>query len=355
MVLTPRIHSKSPHQSLVLFKSTVQNNIPDKSLPLAKSMAATQSNALAELFTAILQNRQNNYSNAAALTVLVYDIFLTLGKEVTYIWGSRWSIPKTLYLFGRYYGVCYLSVLLAVGTNGNLTVELSCLLLVLRLRGFSPVYFYGQCDLRSSDPRFIFSRKKRVVLDLLWKGELLITTVALKRTSQHASVNPPGIPLPGCLSVRNTDFALVGWVPTLTVSACFFLLTVAKLSALLQDPDGKFRFSRLKEHQYVSPLISAFFLDGTFFFLLTFGIVLACAIIDLTVKGALAPAGTPWLIAAYSFSATRLILNMREVSARDMTIDSIPEVSSPIAFSSDNRRIRDRAGRLDSYTTYFGE
>jgi len=131
------------------------------------------SNMLAELLTAVLQNRQNNYSNAAALTLLVYDIFLTMGKEVTYIWGARWSIPKALYLFGRYYGVCYLTfvntlskmlsptrfalqcVTLRWNQSKSNRAVLPCLLLVLWLRGFSLVHLHGQCDLRSSDPRFV--------------------------------------------------------------------------------------------------------------------------------------------------------------------------------------------------------
>ncbi|KAJ7489374.1 hypothetical protein FB451DRAFT_1553204, partial [Mycena latifolia] len=171
-------------------------------------MSATDSNALTELFTAILQNRQNNYSNAAALTVLVYDIFLTLGDEVTYIWGARRSFPKTLYLFGRYYGVGYLTVLLSVGTNRNLTVTVC--------KGYFWYYGFGGSVLFTSMVNVIFvlrihalyNRGRKILVFLIFlftcelTGELLITTVALKRTSQHASVNPPGIPLPGCLSIR---------------------------------------------------------------------------------------------------------------------------------------------------------
>ncbi|KAJ7468960.1 hypothetical protein B0H11DRAFT_1920742 [Mycena galericulata] len=402
-------------------------------------MSTTDSKALAELLTAILQNRQNNYSNgkysqsshflhSAALTVLAYDILLTMDSEVTYIWGARWSIPKALYLFGRYYGVLYLTALLSVGTNRNLTVEsanfklwaipmLNPLLVPDRLvLHLVVVPTFGImalgvkfCSLPWSTS-FSFcgsmhcttEAKKRNGYEPTGEliGELLITSVALERTSKNAYVNPPGVPLPGCLSVRNTDFSLVAWVPALAVSgklsvcspsqdddhmfeAAFFLLTVAKLVNLLYDSDGKFKLSQMKEMRFLSPLISAFILDGTVFFLLL-AIVLACAVIDLTVKGALAPVGTPWLIATYSFSvgfpqllihhhfdppilqATRLILNIRKLAAGDMnnTLDvsalrfgsaHAQDNSTGVPSAGSRRRNGSWAGHSDSYAAYFGE
>ncbi|KAJ7489387.1 hypothetical protein FB451DRAFT_688890 [Mycena latifolia] len=108
----------------------------------------------------------------------------------------------------------------------------------------------------------------------------------------------------------------------------------------------------MKEMSFLSPLVCAFIFDGTLFFLLTFAIVLACAVIDLKIKGALETVGTPWLIATYSFSATRLILNIRKIAEKNMS----DKLGLPtLEFSSSQTGTRDRAGHSDSYAAYFGE
>lgn len=42
------------------------------------------------------------YINGAALTLLVYDHILCMPEELQFVWGARWSIAKTLFLFNRY-------------------------------------------------------------------------------------------------------------------------------------------------------------------------------------------------------------------------------------------------------------
>jgi len=41
------------------------------------------------------------FADIAALSVLVYDYLLTFDLEVTYVWGSRWTFVKVLYLVVR--------------------------------------------------------------------------------------------------------------------------------------------------------------------------------------------------------------------------------------------------------------
>ena len=36
------------------------------------------------------------------LVLLLYDHLLTFSAEVEYVWKSRWSLPKVLFLFTRY-------------------------------------------------------------------------------------------------------------------------------------------------------------------------------------------------------------------------------------------------------------
>ncbi|KAJ7907350.1 hypothetical protein B0H13DRAFT_2019111 [Mycena leptocephala] len=58
----------------------------------------------------LLQDSQStSYVVVAALTVLVLDHIMTLGEEEKYMWGSKWNLAKTLYLWNRYFGLAALS------------------------------------------------------------------------------------------------------------------------------------------------------------------------------------------------------------------------------------------------------
>lgn len=46
----------------------------------------------------------------AGVTVLFYDVLLTLAQEVQYVWSKgRWTFPKIAYIINRY-GMCSLSL-----------------------------------------------------------------------------------------------------------------------------------------------------------------------------------------------------------------------------------------------------
>ncbi|KZT25094.1 hypothetical protein NEOLEDRAFT_1178836 [Neolentinus lepideus HHB14362 ss-1] len=65
-------------------------------------------------------NRLANYMNVAVLACLVYDILLTLPREVSLVWFSRWTIPKLLYFCNRYVPVAIFVALLIVNTDMNI-------------------------------------------------------------------------------------------------------------------------------------------------------------------------------------------------------------------------------------------
>ncbi|KAF8918364.1 hypothetical protein CPB85DRAFT_1430538 [Mucidula mucida] len=49
-----------------------------------------------------LHIRATRYLNAAGLVVLLYDHLLLLEEEVRYLWASRWTLQKALFLWIRY-------------------------------------------------------------------------------------------------------------------------------------------------------------------------------------------------------------------------------------------------------------
>ncbi|KAF8134204.1 hypothetical protein K438DRAFT_1883440 [Mycena galopus ATCC 62051] len=43
-----------------------------------------------------------NYAQVSSVAILVFDYALTFNLEVSLIWGSKWSLPKVLFLLSRY-------------------------------------------------------------------------------------------------------------------------------------------------------------------------------------------------------------------------------------------------------------
>ncbi|KAJ3515358.1 hypothetical protein NLJ89_g1808 [Agrocybe chaxingu] len=59
------------------------------------------------LFHVLKLSYDSIYSKAAAVTFLVCDICWTFPDEVQYIWRSKWTLAKVLYLIARYYALMY--------------------------------------------------------------------------------------------------------------------------------------------------------------------------------------------------------------------------------------------------------
>ncbi|RDB26289.1 hypothetical protein Hypma_006442 [Hypsizygus marmoreus] len=138
---------------------------------------------------------------------------------------------------------------------------------------------------------------------------------------------PSFIPWPGCLASPPDIYGLVGWIPCLTVAATFFLLTIVKFtSSVKKNEDGIWQLFRLHEVRSYSPLVVAFVRDGTVFFFLIFSALVFCTVTTLVIKTPLAGVGFPWLITVYSFSASRLVLGLREASKQkhlDLSLSTI--------------------------------
>ncbi|KAL4081343.1 hypothetical protein V8B97DRAFT_10380 [Scleroderma yunnanense] len=45
---------------------------------------------------------------AGVVMVLLYEYFLTLDREIEFIWRQRWKPSSVLYIFVRYFGTLYI-------------------------------------------------------------------------------------------------------------------------------------------------------------------------------------------------------------------------------------------------------
>ncbi|KAJ7633369.1 hypothetical protein DFH06DRAFT_1222669 [Mycena polygramma] len=296
-----------------------------------RSLTMSQEAVLDELFTALSQTRQSNCVLVAAVTFLAFDICISFDQEAMlpvtnlHLSRERWSLPKVLYLFCRYYG---LVDLLYLATHEGVSVKyfnphtLSCHI-------YYGVYDSGPVMLATTvDILFILrihalynrSLKMLACLILLFFGYILVITVKeAVTTAQNAFEPPQGVHWPGCVTIVSTFPALVGWVPAIFVSLIFFILTMVKFVIVFRTSHSEWRLGKLRELKSYSPILMAFVRDGTVFFLLYASVptVLVNTVTDQVFKGPLSGIVLPWVTAIYSFSASRLVLNIRSISARD--------------------------------------
>ncbi|KAL9710417.1 hypothetical protein Ac2012v2_006718 [Leucoagaricus gongylophorus] len=107
-------------------------------------------------------------------------------------------------------------------------------------------------------------------------------------------------------------FFCVGRIPVFCVSVIFFLMTIRKFWS---DAKNIRRLSsQFKLNECFSPLFVAFVRDGTVFFLLIAVVLLISTTFSLAVEGPLEQVPLVWLTTVYSYSATRLIINLREAA-----------------------------------------
>ncbi|KAH7906464.1 hypothetical protein BJ138DRAFT_1117543 [Hygrophoropsis aurantiaca] len=254
----------------------------------------------------------------SAIAFLIYDIALKFDKEVEYVWKARWSIPKVLFIFGRYYGLLF-----NIGGEILFTTVVN-VIIIMRLNAMYQ--------------NFKVLVSLIVLLVCEFALELYITLIMAISTAENVITIPLDLPFPGCLSNPgdNRERTLICWIPTLIIATVFCLMTIAKLFE-----GGRWKLHRLRESRNFSPLIVSFIRDGALIFSLIFVILLASTIVTIVTNSELTNLPMPWLIAVYSFCASRLVLNPREVASRRHVVTALPndtiELMTPMKFADRSR------------------
>ncbi|PBK58691.1 hypothetical protein ARMSODRAFT_967519 [Armillaria solidipes] len=269
------------------------------------SPAATMEAEIRALFQVMEQTRMTNYSLLASSMFLVYDIMLNLDKEVQYIWKSRRSFPNALYIFARYYSVFYNITMFPVGNIVGLSIQKWFYVNILA----GDIFFTTVVNIilvmrLNAMYRSVKGLWHFLLLKVTFTGELYGCIKDSIVTAKEAFLAPLGLPWPGCVSHTDVKLTLTSWIPCGIVATIFFFMTVTKV---LQD--GRWKLSQLKSMKRISPLLVSFVRDGAiFYFLCTFMVTLLNNGFAVFLNG--------WLIAIYSFAASRLILNLREAAYR---------------------------------------
>ncbi|EJD40942.1 hypothetical protein AURDEDRAFT_169920 [Auricularia subglabra TFB-10046 SS5] len=318
--------------------------------------------ALAHAIDAFRQAQISNYAGVSSLAVLVYDMTLTHSLEAKHIWRSRWSVPKIMYLFARYYALFHLSLIVRIGTSRqiNLTVSRSLAysqgkshssfqlcdayfridgfgtqvlanvtdaLLIMRLRSMYRKSKIGKRNPSQSSSHWLtgcsHTHPRRAFL------QAIIEAVAIGfSTSGASAVSPPAFlrSWTGCFYSKNPPrYVLAAWVPSLLFATILFGMTLHKLWVFRQD--GIRASGLIFGLQLMNTLTTAF-----------------------APVGRLLELGVPWLLAAYGIVSSRLILNLREYNAeiKELTAPPMRTTGSELQFRHSESTAVEGASRTAS-------
>ncbi|KDR69434.1 hypothetical protein GALMADRAFT_230663 [Galerina marginata CBS 339.88] len=220
------------------------------------------------LLQGISQTQITSYVWVSGLTVLIYDTIATLPREVTYIWRQRWSLPTTLYLALRYWGL-----IMIIGSNPFL------LNIVNGILGLRLYALYGRDPHVLSFLCLLFSAEVQIYIGV----KIGISTVSA------AFVPPKGVHMLGCLTAT-PDFSGITtmWIVSIIVAVICFIMTLAQFIHSAREA------RRTAGRYSISPLAVAFVKDGTVYFL-------------------------AWMAITLIVAGSRLVLNLREAAVHDIS------------------------------------
>ncbi|KAF8523018.1 hypothetical protein JB92DRAFT_2885858 [Gautieria morchelliformis] len=241
---------------------------------------------IAELPTVVARFRVIIINTLAATALLLYEILITSGQEIRYVWLTSWTKINVLHVLIRYYALGYLLVSAYGNTNANLSVEVISFIVCTpfnRFAAWGAVIFVPFVDLLiilRIHALYHGSKRVTVILVALWIGSTLTFIGIQFSPSKTIPDSLPGI-LPGCFLDSTLDASqaigsgsLIG-----AFQAIYFAFTMYKLVIRVKS----FGFS-------MTPLLKVFFRDGAGYCLI-------------------------WIISIVAISAGRLVLNLREVAA----------------------------------------
>ncbi|VDB87473.1 unnamed protein product [Peniophora sp. CBMAI 1063] len=282
-----------------------------------------------------------DYSSVAATVFLLWDIIITIGDEVGYIWPKpRTYWAKWLFLFVRYFALVLQISLLFVGTRVAadlgythracviwyiyqevavsmliITVEF---ILVIRVKAL-----YHQNNIVAG------------IVYLLYLVEVVAMVVSLARAVPKVGFDSACVVTSSPIELLHFAIAYIGF------EVLLFLLTVYKLVETLYNGWG------------TTPVLNVIVRDGTWAFVLIFVTLVFNAVFYLTAaKGSsTAAVAYSWIISVESFAGYRILLNMQKLDPHDISTLDSPTLSTDIQFTT-NIELDHTTGSIDEAEPY---
>ncbi|KAK7685362.1 hypothetical protein QCA50_011727 [Cerrena zonata] len=243
-------------------------------------------------FLDIMQSQGNARSGIAALSFLVWDILISLGEEVEYIWLTPWAPLKLLFFFTRYYSLIVLTILnsrtltckqwIVIEATSAVVLELAVeILLILRIYAMY------------SERKYIL---RTVVGLLVVQIIIMITTIAVSMPRVTTTPNCIGTVIP----VEMVAYS----VTSILYEAFLFILAIVKFRSA-----SKIGLAKIS-------LLRVLVRDNMWTFLAILVVMIMNTVLFTIAPATLAAIGFPWALATLGALGPRLMLNVRREHKR---------------------------------------
>ncbi|KAJ6494292.1 hypothetical protein C8R45DRAFT_987849 [Mycena sanguinolenta] len=291
-------------------------------------------------------------SATAALTWVVYDVCLTLNREIASVWRASWTISKFLFLFSRYHTILALGFFLmeAIGTKHFILPLSLSQTFPLGSSVYSPCianlkysrasrWYLGLTEVFSIlagelliliriNAVYGWSRRMVVFTLFLFCGKTVIglTTTIISLTGGSRGLAGSSAILncsPGSPNIPDVNVASKLLCTSMIVACIYLGLIINKaidgMETMAAAEGPKRRLSMLgllcafKSEVQMTPTLYLCLRDAAFYFLLVLGVLVVNLVLIVT-QDLYAQMGTAWLLATYSVASTRIFLNLKDLT-----------------------------------------
>lgn len=252
-------------------------------------------------------------TDAAAATLLVYDYILTVPREIDYIWSSKWSVIKIMFLITRYLPFSDVSIVLLYQLKPFITPQ-SCEWL-FKISGWLIVVGIAIAETILAIRTWALWERHRnmtaflVVLVASAVGSCFYVESIFLDSARFATYPHPATP--GCILTERNSIIAYNFATVIFVETVLILCTLYKVYR---------HYDVIKNYRGIASILLR---DGVsfYFYLLIISItnLIVIVVAPLELSGILSPLQR----VLHSALTTRVILNIREASERELTLPSL--------------------------------
>jgi len=247
-------------------------------------------------------------NSVASLAFLTWDILITTGDEVEFIWKKQFAFTSYIYVFVRYFAwISQVALMSGVDTlstsHGRHPSPNECRNWVTWETTSAQVQLMAVELLLMMRVHALYNRSRKVLyaLGICYVLEVVVMTVSITLSTINSKSTS------NCETIVPLTIIAYG-AASLLFELLLLVMTTTKV------------VKQLKETWRQIPLMRTILRDGLWAFALIFVAIFTNAILYGFVKNALSAVAFPWLLTVSSFSGYRLMLNLRR-SGYDMGSD----------------------------------
>ncbi|KAJ7041138.1 hypothetical protein C8F04DRAFT_1080346, partial [Mycena alexandri] len=261
-----------------------------------------------------------------SIVLKTYDTILNASREHRYIWKSKWSLVKCLYLWSRY--AAFIDTTLAVLKRVDPSTDLSTCNIVTQFDTIFAGFGIALTEIIlmvRTHALYGKSRKLLQVFIIMW---LAIAAVSTWIVIHYYSLSNPATSTSGPSSIilcnlsRSSNMFLVCYCLLLFCETVIVLLTLSK---------AVHTFARNRGYES-SHLMVTFYRDGIIFYVTMLLIFIFAVVFQIVGPPAIKYIGDTPLRVMHSVLACHLVIHVRAVASEDET-NTLPTKSS-LVFAS---------------------